>query len=53
MAMKEYVGRVLMLVENRFPADVRVWNEAVTLAENGFRITVVALGRAGEKCHAV
>ncbi len=32
-----------MLVENRFPADTRVRNEAVTLAKNGVAVTVIAL----------
>ena len=41
--MKEFAGRVLMLVENRFPADTRVRNEAFTLAENSFRVSVIAL----------
>ena len=30
--MKGSAGRVLMLVENNFPADTRVRNEASTLA---------------------
>ena len=41
--MKEYAGRVLMLVENRFPFDPRVRNEAFTLAQNGFHVSVIAL----------
>jgi glycosyltransferase involved in cell wall biosynthesis len=41
--MKEYAGRVLMLVENCFPADTRVRNEAFTLAANGFKVNVIAL----------
>jgi glycosyltransferase involved in cell wall biosynthesis len=41
--MKEYAGRVLMLVEHTFPADPRVRNEAFTLAKNGFRVSVIAL----------
>ena len=32
--MKASAGRVLMLVENCYPADTRVRNEAVTLTEN-------------------
>src|SRR2546422_1892831 len=40
--MKEFAGRVLMLVENYFPADPRVRNEAFTLATNGFRVSVIA-----------
>jgi glycosyltransferase involved in cell wall biosynthesis len=34
---------VLLLVENApVPADRRVWNEALTLAEAGFRVTIVS-----------
>src|SRR6266850_14418 len=41
--MKASAGRVLMLVENCFPADTRVRNEAFTLAANGFKVSVIAL----------
>lgn len=41
--MKAYAGRVLMFVENCFPADTRVRNEAFTLAANGFKVSVIAL----------
>ena len=51
--MKEYAGRVLMLVENEFPADARVRNEAFTLNDNGFKVSVIALRGAGEKSHEV
>jgi glycosyltransferase involved in cell wall biosynthesis len=47
--MKEYAGRVLMLVENCFPADTRVRNEAFTLAKNGFHVSIIALRGATEK----
>src|SRR5262249_46157992 len=40
--------RVLMLVENNFPADVRVRNEARTLSEAGYPVTVIALRKRGE-----
>jgi glycosyltransferase involved in cell wall biosynthesis len=46
--MKEFVGRTLMLVENCFPADTRVRNEAFTLAANGVKVSVVALRGRGE-----
>jgi glycosyltransferase involved in cell wall biosynthesis len=42
-----------MLVENSFPADTRVRNEASTLVENGFRVTVVALRGRGEQSREV
>src|ERR671912_85620 len=47
--MKASAGRVLMLLENCFPADTRVRNEAATLVENGYRVTVIALRAAGER----
>jgi glycosyltransferase involved in cell wall biosynthesis len=47
--MKEYAGRVLMLVENYFPFDVRVRNESKLLRDEGYDITVVCLKRKGEQ----
>ena len=47
--MKESAGKVLMLVENHFPSDVRVRNECELLRENGYEITVICLRRNGEK----
>lgn len=41
--MKGYAGKVLMLVENPFPGDTRVKNEAVTLVRAGYKVTVVSL----------
>ena len=38
-----------MLVENEYPRDTRVRNEATTLASNGLQVTVIALRRPGEK----
>ncbi len=46
--MKASAGRTLMLVENCFPADTRVRNEAITLVANGYQVTVIALRAAGE-----
>ena len=40
--MKASVGRILMLVENPFPQDHRVRNEAVRLAEAGYQVSVIA-----------
>src|SRR5712691_10451298 len=51
--MKEYAGRVLMLVEGNFPADTRVRNEAFTLAKNGYRVSVIALRGATESPHEI
>lgn len=36
-------GRVLMFVENRFPGDVRVKNEADMLTAAGYSVTVIGL----------
>ena len=47
--MKESAGKILMLVENHFPSDVRVRNECELLRENGYQITVICLRRNGEK----
>src|SRR5688572_27128979 len=51
--MKASAGRVLMLVENNFPADTRVRNEAGTLVSNGYRVTVIALRAPGERSREV
>src|SRR5438445_2443741 len=51
--MKESAGRVLMLVENSFPNDTRVRNEAFTLADNGFKVAVIALGDGRQCFHEV
>ena len=40
-----------MLVENNFPADTRVRNEAFTLVANGYRVSVIALRRSTEPWH--
>jgi glycosyltransferase involved in cell wall biosynthesis len=47
--MKESAGKILMLVENHFPSDVRVRNECELLRQNGYQITVICLRRNGEK----
>lgn len=47
--MKEYAGRILMLVEDYFPTDVRVRNEAFTLVNAGYKVTVIGLSKTGEK----
>jgi glycosyltransferase involved in cell wall biosynthesis len=47
--MKEYAGRVLMLLENRFPIDPRVRNEAYTLTKAGYKVSVIALCDEKEK----
>jgi glycosyltransferase involved in cell wall biosynthesis len=40
--MKASAGKVLMVVENPFPQDHRVRNEAVKLASAGYKVSVIA-----------
>jgi len=47
--MKESAGRILMLLENSFPEDTRVRNEAFTLFRAGYKVTIIALRSKGEK----
>lgn len=47
--MKASAGKVLMLVQNRFPSDPRVRNESALLRDEGYDVTVVCLKRGGEK----
>jgi glycosyltransferase involved in cell wall biosynthesis len=42
-----------MLVENRFPADSRVHDEAFTLKDSGVQVSVIALRGRGERFHEV
>jgi glycosyltransferase involved in cell wall biosynthesis len=51
--MKASAGRVLMLVENSYPADTRVRNEASTLVRNGYQVTVIALRSSGQARYEV
>ena len=46
--MKESAGRVLMFVENAYPNDTRVRNEAEALTEAGYSVTVVCLRKNGQ-----
>jgi glycosyltransferase involved in cell wall biosynthesis len=46
--MKAAAIRVLMLVENYFPQDTRVKNEAILLTEAGYYVSVIALRRKGQ-----
>ena len=41
-------GKILMLVENYFPQDTRVKNEASLLTDAGYQVTVIALRRKGQ-----
>lgn len=46
---RQYLGRILMLVECNFPRDVRVLKEADTLRKAGYKISVIAVREGGEK----
>jgi glycosyltransferase involved in cell wall biosynthesis len=41
-------GKVLMLVENHFPQDTRVKNEAALLTDAGYKVAVIALRKQGQ-----
>jgi glycosyltransferase involved in cell wall biosynthesis len=47
--MKESAGRILMLVENSYPADTRVRNEANLLTSSGYNVSVICLRKPGER----
>jgi len=46
--MKASAVRILMLVENQFPQDTRVKNEAILLTEAGYHVSVIALRKKGQ-----
>jgi glycosyltransferase involved in cell wall biosynthesis len=46
--MRESAGRILMFVENYFPADPRVRNESDVLVSAGYEVIVVGLRQPGE-----
>jgi len=46
--MQKASGRILMLVENHFPQDTRVRNEANLLAAAGYTVSVVCLKKKGQ-----
>jgi glycosyltransferase involved in cell wall biosynthesis len=41
--MKRFASKILMLVENYFPQDTRVANEANLLTDAGYQVSVIAL----------
>lgn len=45
----ESAGRILMLVENPFPADTRIRNECDVLTRAGYQVSVIAIRMKGEK----
>jgi glycosyltransferase involved in cell wall biosynthesis len=46
--MKASAGRILMLVENNYPQDTRVRNEASLLTSAGYRVSVICLKKRGQ-----
>jgi glycosyltransferase involved in cell wall biosynthesis len=46
-------SKIVMLVENYFPQDTRVTNEASLLTEAGYQVSIVALRRQGQAGHEV
>ena len=46
--MRPSAARILMLVENHFPQDTRVKNEAALLREAGYDVSVIALRKKGQ-----
>src|SRR5204862_895517 len=46
--MRPTAARIVMLVENHFPQDTRVKNEAVLLREAGYDVSVIALRKKGQ-----
>jgi glycosyltransferase involved in cell wall biosynthesis len=49
--MKASAGSTLLIVENRYPHDPRVRNEATALAAAGYRVTVISLRARDEVSH--
>jgi glycosyltransferase involved in cell wall biosynthesis len=46
-------SKIVMLVENHFPQDTRVINEAGLLTEAGYEVAVIALRRHGQARHEI
>ena len=46
--MKASAGRILMLVENNYPQDTRVRNEASLLAASGYQVSVICLRKSNQ-----
>jgi glycosyltransferase involved in cell wall biosynthesis len=49
--MKRFARKILMLVENYFPQDTRVANEANLLTDAGYQVSVIALRRHDQTRH--
>ena len=48
-----YAGKVLMLVENRLPEDLRVHKESQTLQKSGYKVTAISLKGKGQTSREV
>jgi glycosyltransferase involved in cell wall biosynthesis len=46
--MMESAGRIVMLVENHYPQDIRVRNEAAFLASHGYDVSVICVAKPGQ-----
>src|SRR5436190_19010607 len=46
--MKASAGRILMLVENAYPQDPRVRNEASLLTSAGYEVSIICLKKSGQ-----
>lgn len=46
--MMEFAGRIVMLVENHYPQDIRVRNEATLLVSHGYDVSVICVAKAGQ-----
>jgi glycosyltransferase involved in cell wall biosynthesis len=51
--MVRSASKIVMLVENYFPQDTRVTNEASLLTDAGYEVSVVALRRQGQAGHEI
>ena len=49
----EYAGKVLMLVENSLPWDLRVHKESQTLQKSGYKVSVISLKKKGQKAREI
>jgi glycosyltransferase involved in cell wall biosynthesis len=46
-----YAGKILMLLENHYPKDPRVRNEANTLLKAGYKVSIISLKGKHDKFH--
>lgn len=52
--MKDYAGKILMIVQNLpVPFDRRVWLEAKTLTEHGYKVSVISPKGKNDSCYEV